>query len=27
MKYQGLGEAYSYDEDFETIEDLQSKEP
>ena len=27
MKYQGLREIYSYDEDFETIEDLERKEP
>jgi predicted nucleic acid-binding protein len=27
MKYQGLSEIYSYDEDFETIQDIQRKEP
>jgi len=27
MKYHGLREIYSYDEDFETIEDIESKEP
>jgi len=27
MKYQGLRELYSYDEDFETIEDIERKEP
>lgn len=27
MKYQGLREIYSYDEDFETIEDIERKEP
>ena len=27
MKYQGLREIYSYDEDFETIEDVERKEP
>jgi predicted nucleic acid-binding protein len=27
MKYQGLSEIYSYDEDFETIEDIERKEP
>jgi predicted nucleic acid-binding protein len=27
MKYQGLREIYSYDEDFEAIEDIQRKEP
>jgi predicted nucleic acid-binding protein len=27
MKYQGLREIYSYDEDFETIEDIGRKEP
>jgi predicted nucleic acid-binding protein len=27
MKYQGLREMYSYDEDFETIEDIERKEP
>ena len=27
MKYQGLREIYSYDEDFETVEDVERKEP
>ena len=27
MKYQGLREIYSYDEDFEMIEDIKRKEP
>ncbi len=27
MKYQGLREIYSYDEDFETIEDIERKKP
>jgi predicted nucleic acid-binding protein len=27
MKYHGLREIYSYDEDFETIEDIERKEP
>ena len=27
MKYQGLREIYSYDEDVETIEDIERKEP
>jgi uncharacterized protein len=27
MKYQGLREIYSYDEDFGTIEDIERKEP
>jgi len=27
MKYHGLHEIYSYDEDFETIEDIEGKEP
>jgi hypothetical protein len=27
MKYQGLREIYSYDEDFETIDDFERKEP
>jgi predicted nucleic acid-binding protein len=27
MKYQGLREIYSYDEDFETIGDIERKEP
>ena len=27
MKYQGLREIYSYDQDFETIEDIERKEP
>jgi predicted nucleic acid-binding protein len=27
MKYQGLREIYSYDEDFETIEEIERKEP
>jgi len=27
MKYHGLREIYSYDGDFETIEDIESKEP
>ena len=27
MRYQGLREIYSYDEDFETIEDIERKEP
>ncbi|HVP78269.1 MAG TPA: PIN domain-containing protein [Thermodesulfobacteriota bacterium] len=27
MKYQGLREIYSYDEDFEAIEDIERKEP
>jgi predicted nucleic acid-binding protein len=27
MKYQGIREIYSYDEDFETIEDIERKEP
>jgi predicted nucleic acid-binding protein len=27
MKYQGLREIYSYDEDFETLEDIERKEP
>ena len=27
MKYKGLREIYSYDEDFETIEDIERKEP
>jgi predicted nucleic acid-binding protein len=27
MKYQGLREIYSYDEDFETIADIERKEP
>jgi len=27
IKYQGLREIYSYDEDFETIEDIERKEP
>jgi len=27
MKYQGLREIYSYDEDFETIEDIEREEP
>lgn len=27
MKYNGLHEIYSYDEDFETIEDIERKEP
>ncbi len=27
MKYQGLHEIYSYDEDFEAIEDIERKEP
>jgi predicted nucleic acid-binding protein len=27
MKYQGLREIYSYDEDFEMIEDIEGKEP
>ena len=27
MKYQGLREIYSYDGDFETIEDIERKEP
>jgi predicted nucleic acid-binding protein len=27
MKYHGLHEIYSYDEDFETIEDIERKEP
>jgi predicted nucleic acid-binding protein len=27
MKYQGIREIYSYDEDFEAIEDIERKEP
>jgi predicted nucleic acid-binding protein len=27
MKYQGLREIYSYDEDFGAIEDIERKEP
>jgi len=27
MKYQGLREIYSYDKDFDTIEDIERKEP
>ena len=27
MKYQGLREIYSYDEDFETIEDIERRKP
>jgi predicted nucleic acid-binding protein len=27
MKYQGLSEIYSYDEDFETVEDIERREP
>ena len=27
MKYQGLREIYSYDEDFENVEDIERKEP
>jgi predicted nucleic acid-binding protein len=27
MKYKGLREIYSYDDDFETIEDIERKEP
>jgi predicted nucleic acid-binding protein len=27
MKYQGLREIYSYDEDYETIEDIERKKP
>ena len=27
MKYQALREIYSYDEDFETVEDIERKEP